>query len=213
MGFRWISHPFETPSAGVTPPPCGKCSRTDDGMSLILVASYHRRPEIVSIFVQCGATLDIFDASASGDEARVRLLAKQFPASIHQYSGDGFFPLALAAYFGHRTIAEFLLDEGADVNQVAENPIRIAPIHAAVSNKDVEMVRLLIERGADVNARQQKGFTPLQGAAGSGSIEIMDLLLAHGADLAARDDDGRTAADVADAHQHPEAAARLRGLE
>jgi uncharacterized protein len=188
-------------------------ARTPEGVSLVLVSCYHRKPEITSVFVDCGATLDIFDASAAGDEARVRLLAEQFPASIHKYSPDGFFPLALAAYFGHRNIVNFLLDRGADANQVAENTIRIAPIHAAVSSKDLEMVRLLIEHGADVNARQQNGFTPLQGAAGSGSLDIMELLLQHGADPAALDDEGRTAADVATAHQHPEAAERLRGLQ
>jgi uncharacterized protein len=187
-------------------------ARNADGISLILVACYHRRSEIVSIFVNCGATLDIFDASAVGDEQRVRMMAEQFPASLHQYSPDGFFPLALAAYFGHREIAKFLLSVGADVNQVAKNPIQISPIHSAVSSKDLEMVKLLVDHGADVNARQQKGFTPLQGAAGSGDLDIMKLLLQNGADPAARDEEGRTAADVAASHGHPEAAEYLRHL-
>jgi uncharacterized protein len=187
-------------------------ARNAEGISLILVACYHRRPEIVSIFVSCGATLDIFDACAVGDETRVRMMAEQFPASIHQYSADGFFPLALAAYFGHREISEFLISLGADVNQVAKNAIKIAPIHAAVSSKNLEMVKLLIENGADVNARQQQGFTPLQGAAGSGDLDIAKLLLQNGADPSACDEDGRTAADVAAAHEHPDAAEYLRQL-
>jgi ankyrin repeat protein len=188
-------------------------ARTPEGTSLVLMSCYHRKPEITALFVQCGATLDIFDASAAGDEERVKLLGEQFPESIHKYSSDGFFPLALAAYFGHQGIVQYLVEKGADVNQVAENSIQISPIHAAVSSNNLEIVRLLVARGADVNTQQQNGFTPLQGAAGNGNIEMMDVLLAGGANPAARNDEGKSAADVADAHQHPEAAQRLRGLE
>jgi ankyrin repeat protein len=55
----------------------------------------------------------------------------------------------------------------------------------------------LIEHGADVNARQQAGFTPLHEAAASGKLEFAHLFLDHGADVNAKTDDGKTALTLA----------------
>ena len=51
--------------------------------------------------------------------------------------------------------------------------------------------RLLVEAGADVNARQHGGYTPLHSAAQRGAIDLIDLLLAAGADTDGAADDGR----------------------
>lgn len=60
-------------------------------------------------------------------------------------------PLSDAAYWGHTTMARFLLGKGADVN--ALNSRGQTPLYRAVMKNDLDMVKLLVEEGhADVNA-------------------------------------------------------------
>jgi ankyrin repeat protein len=56
--------------------------------------------------------------------------------------------------------AVFLLDFGADVNS-ANGPARRSPLHQAVLNGDVGVIKLLLSRGANVNATTTHGRTPL----------------------------------------------------
>src|SRR5205085_4730043 len=115
------------------------------------------------------------------------------PDLINSYAPDGFFPLALAAFFGHTDIVKFLLAQGADVQQAATNAQRVNALHAASANRHLEISRMLIERGIDVNSKQEGGFSPLQEAAQNGQLELVELLLQHGADTHAKNDDGQTA--------------------
>lgn len=72
------------------------------------------------------------------------------------------------------------LDAGADVN--AKLPILgTHPLIAAAARGHLDTVRLLLERGADVNAADLTGWTPLHAAAYSGNPEIIKLLLERGA--------------------------------
>ena len=57
---------------------------------------------------------------------------------------------------------------------------------------NVDRVRDLLDRGADVNVRNHKGQTALHCAAKAGFTDVVALLLDRGADLNATDDDGRT---------------------
>jgi ankyrin repeat protein len=72
-------------------------------------------------------------------------------------------------------------------------------------------MRLLLEAGADPNARQQGGFTPLHSAAHTDDVEMAGLLLAHGADPALVTDDGRDSARIAADDGSPGVAALLAG--
>ena len=65
-------------------------------------------------------------------------------------------------------------------------------LHKAVSRGDAVLARLLLEQGADPNARDDLGYTPLHEAALTRSVESARLLLAHGARPNVRDRYGFT---------------------
>ena len=165
-------------------------TRNEAGHSPVLIAQYHRKPEVVAMLLAAGPELDIFDAASVGRTARVAELLDRDPALLDAYSKDGFFPLGLAAFFGHPDTVALLLKRGADVGTVARNPMRIQALHAAVAGRSFPAIKLVVEAGAAVNAPQQQGFTPLHEAVNQGNLELTRYLLAHGADPKQQNDAG-----------------------
>lgn len=74
----------------------------------------------------------------------------------------------------------------------------MTPLHrAAANNGNPEVIRTLVQLGADVNARDKDGWTPLHVAAGlSEKPEVVLVLLKLGADPKARTSGGSTAWDL-----------------
>jgi ankyrin repeat protein len=64
------------------------------------------------------------------------------------------------------------------------------PLHWAAESGHLEVVALLLEKGANVNAQNQHGETPLHRAAWDGHLEVVRLLLAKGTNVEAKDRDG-----------------------
>lgn len=79
---------------------------------------------------------------------------------------------------------EAWLAEGADLNVELAN---------AVNAHSEERVRFLIDKGADVNVRDNQGYAPVHNAARNRYGSLVTLLVARGADVNARDSDGFTA--------------------
>ncbi len=140
-----------------------------------------------------GRELDVHEAAALGDAARVHVLAGADPASVHAWSADGGQPLHFAAFFGQAETARMLTGLGADVNAKAGGFGGVSPLHSAAAANSTEIARDLLDAGADPNARQQGGFTALHAAAQNRNGELRVLLLERGADPSARTDDGRDA--------------------
>ena len=72
------------------------------------------------------------------------------------------------------------------------------PLHYAVYNDQTEMIRLLIDKGAEVNrkrkaANHEDGVTPLHTATWRSTIETMELLIDNGADVNMKRTDGAIA--------------------
>ncbi len=128
--------------------------------------------------------------------------------------------LGNAAFFGHWKVCDFLIAQGADVNAaVAETGE--TPLHGALAKAGrpyfAHVVRLLLDHGADANARtlpgvetgafmrdvRTRGETPLHRAAAYAGHSVIELLLERGADREARDAHGDSPLTWASRHQRP----------
>ncbi len=134
---------------------------------------------------------------------KVRLLVNA-GADVNARSKQGMTPVLIAASnAGSIEIVRLLLAKGAELrprvdgesaaaatsDQLAERRRKsggaggFTPLLAAASANDIEMARLFVEKGVDVNAATQRGDTALHFAAGAGNLAMVKLLLAKGADV------------------------------
>ena len=136
--------------------------------------------------------LSIYDAAAAGDPAD---LLKELDARLgippidHRLSGVDWFFNAL-----HRWVAEVFAAGAA--KRLVNQPMGNVPLlHAAVASGNTETVRLLIERGADLAARDRHGDTALSKAkaAGQQDTEIVTMLNERHAPDRKGDPDGAAA--------------------
>lgn len=125
---------------------------------------------------------------------------------------EGRTPLHHAAKHGRVTVTETLLAAGADLNLRAGED-EISPLETAAGEGHLDVLKAMIEHGADVDAPSSNGRTALIYAVSQNKVGAIDMLVAAGAKIEARDVVGRTALHHA-AHRprHFEAALCLVNL-
>ena len=148
-------------------------------------AAYAGHAEILSLLLDHGADLEgrgdydmtpLLQASMGGNlEAGLCLLDRG--ANINGRNRFGGVPLLYAANYGHVEFARMLLKRGAGINE-NDNVGGKTPLHCAVEGMKIQVVRLLLEHGADVNVRDKQDRTPSQHAE---QREIAELLSEYGA--------------------------------
>jgi hypothetical protein len=160
-----------------------------------------------------GATLDVFEAAATGNPAALEAALATQPDLAQAWSTDGWTPLHLAAAFGSPEAVQLLLKHNAPVDAVSKNPQTNQPLHAALAlGRNPETIRLLLAKGADPNARQTAGYTALFSAAAANRRDLAETLIAHGANPSLQNDFGQTAATFARERGHTELADWLDSL-
>jgi ankyrin repeat protein len=127
------------------------------------------------------AELDVFEAAALGNVARLAELLAADPTLAKTRSDDDFTALHYAAFFDGAETARLLLEHGADANAYADNEIGVHPLNSAAAAGQREVAAILLQHGADPNARTSRGFTPLDAARENGDDELAELLRSHGA--------------------------------
>lgn len=177
-------------------------AKDEKGVSAIMHALYRHELEIAELLVDARPDLDIFEAAAAGKIDRVKEILHADTQAAQRHSADGFTALHFAAFFNRPAIARELIRHGADVSAVANNGMKVTPLHSAAAVRSREIVQLLLENGSDANARQQGGWTALHAAAQNGDLEMAKDLIARGAEHSAKNDDGKTAAHLAEAKKH-----------
>jgi len=128
--------------------------------------------------------------------------------------------LGNAAFFGHWKVCDFLINHGADVNAPVDKTNE-TPLHNALAKAGrpyyFYVVKLLVERGADVNAKtiagletgafmrdvRTKGETPLHRAAAYADEQTVSYLIQHGANVEAKDTNGNSPLSWASEHLRP----------
>lgn len=167
-------------------------SKTEQGLSALLLAMYFRKNDIVNVLLENKTDFDFFEAAASGRLDYVKKILKNELEILNQFAVDGFTALGLSCFFNQKEIANFLLKKGADPNIVSNNDFKVAPLHSAVATSQIEIVNILLQNGANINSKQSNGVTALHSAAHNGATDIVKLLLQNGADEKAKTEDGKS---------------------
>ncbi|MFT7679371.1 MAG: ankyrin repeat protein [Planctomycetota bacterium] len=161
-------------------------------VSELMNALYQRDQSRIEELLAGDPELSSFERAALG-----RALDPPTSGALKDRSADGFSCLHLACFFGHVDSARTLITHGADVNAPADNPSQVQPLHSAAAARSVAIVSLLLEHGAQPNARQHGGWTALHAACMHADEPMVRTLLEHGADLDQAADDGQTARSMA----------------
>ncbi|XP_013212655.3 ankyrin repeat and SOCS box protein 3 isoform X1 [Ictidomys tridecemlineatus] len=136
-----------------------------------------------------------FQTGVSGKELAARR-ADSSENYIKTKTFEGFCALHLAASQGHWKIAQILLEAGADPN--AATLEETTPLFLAVENGQIDVLRLLLRHGANVNGSHSMcGWNSLHQASFQENAEIIKLLLKKGANKECQDDFGITPLFVA----------------
>lgn len=124
--------------------------------------------------------------------------AKDFLGSISCDDVDKYkkeFVFLKAAQSGHFELVQSFIEYGVDPNCqgiLAQVPglekgffhfNTKSALHHACSSNNIEMANMLLEFGADVNVRDERGARPLDAAAYQGNAEVVSFLLGHGAEV------------------------------
>ncbi|CAG8922375.1 unnamed protein product [Penicillium salamii] len=126
-------------------------------------------------------------------------LLLQHDASPHAFDSRGLTPMWWASRSGEIKLVDVLLRHGAPIDPIECHE---TPFLFAASEEQIDMLKFLIEKGANINARDSDGHTALMCAAAGAKSEIVDLLVGSGADVHMHDSEGMTALDlVREGHQ------------
>jgi uncharacterized protein len=144
-----------------------------------------------------------------GDIAMMELFLNR-GADINRANAEGEQALMHAAWQGHLEAVRWLLARGAQLNRIDRE---WSALHYAVFAGREDVARLLMEQGADVNARSTNGSTVLMMAAREGHESLAHTLLARGADVSLRNDAGDTAMSWSVSHGNLDLARTLGTAE
>ena len=135
----------------------------------------------------------------------VEVLLKAPKIKVESRSAQDESPLMLAAINGLTEICKQLIAADADVNKPGWTPL-----HYAASKGHLDIMSLLLENHAYIDAESPNGTTPLMMAAEYGTPEAVKLLLNAGADAIIKNSLGLTALDFATRADRPDAIRLLK---
>ncbi|XP_037909760.1 ankyrin repeat and KH domain-containing protein mask isoform X3 [Hermetia illucens] len=169
---------------------------TDSFESPLTLAACGGHVELATLLIERGANIEevndegytpLMEAAREGHEDMVALLLSK-GANINATTEETQeTALTLACCGGFMEVAEFLIKQGADLELGASTPLM-----EAAQEGHTDLVRYLLENGANVHAQTQTGDTALTHACENGHTDAAEVLLYYGAELEHESEGGRT---------------------
>lgn len=176
---------------------------------LLLLAATTGQERVIKMLLETEADLE-----TTGAERKTPLLAAihgrhvavarhllNKGANTEAKDASGYLPLQLAVLLDLPSLFDMLLEKGADIEVIAsgkcETPVLLL-CGCIKTTRSLHMLRLLLDKGANIDARDKGSGTPLKNASKSGYEEEARLLLERNADIEATDYWGRTPLFFAD---------------
>jgi cytohesin len=153
--------------------------------------------EIVKLLRLHGGQTDLFTAIALGDVESIKAAIESDPNVVHRRHKRGYPPLQIAVEQGEMSVVRMLLDSGCRVDSRNAHGRGGTALHVTAFLERPAMARLLIERGADVDAADNYANTPLHHAARTGAWKVAATLINAGANVNGLDKNGKTPLDFA----------------
>ncbi|WP_156924614.1 ankyrin repeat domain-containing protein [Burkholderia sp. WSM2230] len=145
-----------------------------------------------------GMPLLVLAAREKSDKVGAVLLANpKTNVEIEDKAGEN--AMMMASLNGDLDFVKQLIAKDAEVNKKGW-----APLHYAAANGHDDIVKLLLDNSAYVDAGSPNGTTPLMMAARGGHVSTVKLLLDNGADLTVKNQIGMTALDFAKTYKEPD---------
>lgn len=162
---------------------------TAEGETALMLAIKKDNPRIAKLLVE---TIK----KKHGNKVLYDYINRRTPYTEKESSG--YTALALTADTDDLATAQLLLENGAQDSLEEATAIGDTPLMGAVLNSHLEIAKLFLDYGADVNAQDNQGHTALMYAARNHQIPLIKLLLEYGADDTLQDDNERMAYDHAE---------------
>ncbi|KAI8716908.1 NACHT domain-containing protein [Fusarium sp. LHS14.1] len=171
--------------------------KDETGWSILHMAAFYGHVEVGEVLIEAGTPINQGPEGIS--PLHIAVLRKQAsflemlldhradPQAETESGADAMYFLELNETYEADAVAQRL---SIDINALTVTGLRIA----ASEGRDAR-IRELLERGANINARDEGGHTALTWAAMKGHTSTMRLLIENGADVNACTDDGRTVMD------------------
>jgi len=160
--------------------------RDASGRSAFLEACLGGNAAAKDALLKRGLLLDIHEAAAAGNTARVDEILAVNQGSVNHRDLQGATPLHYAAACGQMPMANALLMKGADLGAKALGLADATPAHFAAAVADgktaLQLLETTVGNGAPAEARKTDGESPLHIAARHGHAEACKLLIRRGAD-------------------------------
>jgi ankyrin repeat protein len=132
------------------------------------------------LFIEVMRKESIHHAAATGDVRELEATLDRHPDWIENRNRLDCTPLLMAVMKGQPETTRILLKRGADIratwNKVRSNDGAWSVLHIAANWNRVELLEMLIDAGADINAISVRGETPCDVAFGSGNWDMLDAL-------------------------------------
>uniref|UniRef100_A0A3Q3GL98 Ankyrin 1 n=1 Tax=Kryptolebias marmoratus TaxID=37003 RepID=A0A3Q3GL98_KRYMA len=193
-------------------------AKTKDELTPLHCAARNGHVRIIEILLDHGAPIQAktknglspIHMAAQGDHVDCVKQLLQYNAEIDDITLDHLTPLHVAAHCGHHRMAKVLLDKGAKPNSRALDCMMdlfnsqllvfcfyleqsgLTPLHVASFMGHLNIVKILLQKGASPSASNVKVETPLHMASRAGHFEVAEFLLQNAAPVDAKAKDDQT---------------------